>query len=61
MQRVDYCARGKEQGTIGFIPKNKQEAAHIGIQVLNRSEFDPQAIPSFLQNLPTSRVVLTCC
>lgn len=40
-----------QQGVISFTQGNEQEADRIGIQVLQRSGFDPQAMPNFLQKL----------
>ncbi|OVZ90691.1 hypothetical protein CBW57_01160 [Yersinia intermedia] len=42
---------GAQQGVISFTQGNEQEADRIGIQVLQRSGFDPQAMPNFLQKL----------
>lgn len=42
---------GAQQGIISFTQGNEQEADRIGIQVLQRSGFDPQAMPNFLQKL----------
>ncbi|WP_437613689.1 beta-barrel assembly-enhancing protease [Erwinia sp. V71] len=42
---------GTQQGVISFTQNNEQEADRIGIQVLQRAGFDPQAMPSFLQKL----------
>jgi predicted Zn-dependent protease len=42
---------GTQQGMISFTQGNEQEADRIGIQVLQRSGFDPQAMPAFLQKL----------
>lgn len=42
---------GTAQGMISFTQANEQEADRIGIQVLQRSGFDPQAMPAFLQKL----------
>lgn len=42
---------GTQQGVISFTQNNEQEADRIGIQVLQRSGFDPQAMPNFLQKL----------
>lgn len=42
---------GTQQGIISFTQANEQEADRIGIQVLQRSGFDPQAMPNFLQKL----------
>lgn len=42
---------GSQQGIISFTQGNEQEADRIGIQVLQRAGFDPQAMPNFLQKL----------
>lgn len=42
---------GTQQGVLSFSQGNEQEADRIGIQVLQRSGFDPQAMPDFLQKL----------
>ncbi|ADU70193.1 M48 family metallopeptidase [Pantoea sp. At-9b] len=42
---------GTQQGMISFTQSNEQEADRIGIQVLQRAGFDPQAMPNFLQKL----------
>jgi len=42
---------GTRQGMITFTQQNEQEADRIGIQVLQRSGFDPQAMPTFLEKL----------
>lgn len=42
---------GSRQGVISFTQNNEQEADRIGLQVLQRSGFDPQAMPEFLQKL----------
>ncbi|MGY0162864.1 beta-barrel assembly-enhancing protease [Edwardsiella tarda] len=42
---------GTQQGIISFTQQNEQEADRIGIQVLQRAGFDPQAMPNFLQKL----------
>lgn len=47
---------GTRQGMISFTQQNEQEADRIGIQVLQRAGFDPQAMPSFLENCSTRRV-----
>lgn len=44
---------GTRQGMISFTQQNEQEADRIGIQVLQRSGFDPQAMPSFPKNCST--------
>lgn len=40
-----------QQSLITFTQQNEQEADRIGLQVLQRSGFDPQAMPAFLQKL----------
>lgn len=42
---------GGQQSMISFTQANEQEADRIGIQVLERSGFDPQSMPDFLQKL----------
>ncbi|NIY49032.1 beta-barrel assembly-enhancing protease [Cedecea colo] len=42
---------GTQQGMISFTQQNEQEADRIGIQVLQRAGFDPQAMPTFLEKL----------
>lgn len=42
---------GTQQGLISFTQQNEQEADRIGIQVLQRAGFDPQAMPTFLEKL----------
>lgn len=42
---------GTRQGMISFTQQNEQEADRIGIQVLQRAGFDPQAMPGFLEKL----------
>lgn len=42
---------GTRRGMISFTQQNEQEADRIGIQVLQRSGFDPQAMPTFLEKL----------
>jgi len=42
---------GSQQGIISFTQENEREADRIGLQVLQRSGFDPQAMPDFLQKL----------
>lgn len=42
---------GTRQGMISFTQQNEQEADRIGIQVLQRSGFDPKAMPAFLDKL----------
>ncbi|VFS29516.1 Putative Zn-dependent protease, contains TPR repeats [Serratia liquefaciens] len=42
---------GTQQGMISFTRQNEEEADRIGIQVLQRSGFDPQAMPMFMGKL----------
>ncbi len=42
---------GTQQGVISFTRQNEQEADRIGIQVLQRAGFDPEAMPDFMQKL----------
>ncbi|WP_422047390.1 M48 family metalloprotease [Rosenbergiella collisarenosi] len=42
---------GSQQGVISFTQENEREADRIGLQVLQRSGFDPEAMPAFLQKL----------
>lgn len=42
---------GAQQGIISFTQSNEQEADRIGLQVLQRAGFDPQAMPNFMQKL----------
>ena len=49
---------GTRQGMISFTQQNEQEADRIGIQVLQRSGFDPQAMPTFLEKITRSGALL---
>src|SRR5471032_2167794 len=51
MAALSGTLAGTQQGLISFTQANEQEADRIGIQVLQRSGFDPQAMPDFLQKL----------
>lgn len=42
---------GTQQGMISFSRSNEEEADRIGLQVLQRSGYDPQSMPNFLQKL----------
>lgn len=42
---------GTQQGLISFTQQNEQEADRIGIQVLQRAGFDPEAMPAFMEKL----------
>ncbi|MDN5988338.1 MAG: tetratricopeptide repeat protein, partial [Hafniaceae bacterium] len=51
MAALSGTLAGSQQNMISFTQQNEQEADRIGLQVLQRSGFDPQAMPSFLQKL----------
>lgn len=51
MAALSSTLAGWQQGVISFTQLNEQEADRIGIQVLQRAGFDPQAMPSFMQTL----------
>lgn len=51
MSALTGTLAGSRQGMISFTQQNEQEADRIGIQVLQRSGFDPQAMPTFLEKL----------
>ncbi|TNV20194.1 beta-barrel assembly-enhancing protease [Buttiauxella sp. B2] len=51
MAALSGTLAGTQQGMISFTQQNEQEADRIGIQVLQRSGFDPQAMPTFLEKL----------
>lgn len=51
MAALSGTIAGAQQGIISFTQANEQEADRIGIQVLQRAGFDPQAMPNFLQKL----------
>lgn len=53
---ADQYTGGNAPGMISFTQQNEQEADRIGIQVLQRSGFDPQAMPTFLENYSIRRV-----
>jgi predicted Zn-dependent protease len=42
---------GTQQNMISFTRSNEEEADRIGLQVLQRSGFDPEAMPDFMQKL----------
>ena len=42
---------GTQQSVISFTQANEQEADRIGIRILSRAGFDPQAMPAFMQKL----------
>lgn len=51
MAALSGTTAGTQQGMISFTQSNEQEADRIGIQVLQRAGFDPEAMPDFLQKL----------
>ncbi|MBS0848911.1 beta-barrel assembly-enhancing protease [Citrobacter sp. JGM124] len=51
MAALSGTLAGTQQGIISFTQQNEQEADRIGLQVLQRSGFDPQAMPSFFEKL----------
>ncbi|MFU9137877.1 M48 family metalloprotease [Erwinia tasmaniensis] len=51
MAALSGTLAGSQQGMISFTQQNEQEADRIGIQVLQRAGFDPEAMPDFLQKL----------
>ncbi|PVZ83873.1 hypothetical protein C9426_25080 [Serratia sp. S1B] len=51
MAALSGTMAGTQQGIISFTQANEQEADRIGLQVLQRSGFDPEAMPDFLQKL----------
>ncbi|WP_034916333.1 MULTISPECIES: M48 family metallopeptidase [Erwinia] len=51
MAALSGTIAGTQQGIISFTQQNEQEADRIGIQVLQRAGFDPEAMPNFLQKL----------
>ncbi|HCT7987303.1 TPA: M48 family metalloprotease [Serratia liquefaciens] len=51
MAALSGTLAGTQQGMISFTQSNEQEADRIGIQVLQRAGFDPEAMPDFLQKL----------
>jgi len=51
MAALTSTLAGSQQGLISFTQANEQEADRMGIQVLQRAGFNPQAMPLFLQKL----------
>lgn len=51
MAALSGTLAGAQQGMISFTQNNEQEADRIGLQVLARSGFDPEAMPDFMQKL----------
>jgi predicted Zn-dependent protease len=51
MAALSGTLAGTQQGIISFTRQNEEEADRIGIQVLQRSGFDPQAMPAFMEKL----------
>ena len=51
MAALSGTIAGTQQGIISFTQQNEQEADRIGLQVLQRSGYDPQAMPTFFEKL----------
>ncbi|AHG18972.1 hypothetical protein Z042_04645 [Chania multitudinisentens RB-25] len=51
MAALSGTLAGAQQGIISFTQANEQEADRIGIQLLQRAGFDPEAMPDFMQKL----------
>ncbi|WP_299998043.1 M48 family metallopeptidase [uncultured Cedecea sp.] len=51
MAALSGTMAGTQQSMISFTQQNEQEADRIGLQVLQRAGFDPQAMPSFFEKL----------
>lgn len=51
MAALSGTIAGTQQSLISFTQQNEQEADRIGLQVLQRSGFDPQAMPGFFEKL----------
>lgn len=51
MAALSGTLAGTQQGMISFTRQNEEEADRIGIQVLQRSGFNPQAMPQFMEKL----------
>lgn len=51
MAALTTTLAGAQQGIISFTQQNEQEADRIGIRILSRAGFDPQAMPAFMQKL----------
>lgn len=51
MAALSGTLAGTQQSMISFTQQNEQEADRIGLQVLQRSGFDPQAMPAFFEKL----------
>lgn len=51
MTALTASIAGFHQGMISFTQSNEQEADRIGVQLLQRAGFDPQAMPDFLQKI----------
>lgn len=51
MAALSGTLAGTQQSMISFTRQNEEEADRIGIQVLQRSGFDPQAMPAFMDKL----------
>lgn len=51
MAALSGTLAGTQQSIISFTQRNEQEADRIGLQVLQRAKFNPQAMADFLQKL----------
>ncbi|PHM45810.1 TPR repeat-containing protein [Xenorhabdus mauleonii] len=51
MAALSGTLAGIKQNIISFTQSNEQEADRIGLRILSRAGFDPQAMPMFMQNL----------
>lgn len=51
MAALSTTLAGAQQGIISFTQDNEKEADRIGITVLAKAGFDPQAMPAFMQKL----------
>jgi predicted Zn-dependent protease len=51
MAALTTTMAGVQQGAISFTQSNEQEADRIGIRILSRAGFSPQAMPEFMQKL----------
>lgn len=51
MAALSGTLAASKQGMISFTQQNEQEADRIGLQVLQRSGFDPKGMPDFMQIL----------
>lgn len=51
MAALTTTMAGVQQGSISFTQSNEQEADRLGIRILSRAGFSPQAMPEFMQKL----------